>query len=267
MKPFCQRFFASTAAISLLAVLALPLRSDDTLSDTQPTSDLGVVSEQAEKLLKSSFSNFQFYSVKPSIIDGLYEIDTGSNIVYYSAKANVLLFGEMYNHLGENLSDKAIAIAAKERLKDLDLSVALEIGPEGAPTLTEYSNPLCGWCQRLHGWLESDMASYPVRRQIIFAVGHSAEAQNLAEHILCSDNPELAFEQVYSRRRPAALKRCDDGYARVQKHIQITTAAGVSSTPTLFADGERIRGFDEGRLRDYLLNASRGAQASGGDTQ
>ncbi len=252
-----QKFLRLGTAAIAIAVASLPSRSDDNSLNALLQSDLEGVQQEAEQLLRASFSNFKFYSVKPSIVDGLYEIDTGANMVYFNPDAKVLLFGEMYNHLGENLSEKAIALAAAERMKDLDLSVALSFGPEGAPVLTEYSNPLCGWCQRLHGWLETDVKDLKVRRQIIFAVGHSSQAQGLAEHILCSDDPERAFQNIYNRRRPSQLLRCDDGYERVQQHIQITQAAGVVSTPTLFADGERIRGFDEKRIKDFLIAGGR----------
>jgi thiol:disulfide interchange protein DsbC len=243
-----RMLLSSVAAFGMLSSIAV--QADDGLS-----ADIDIQA-QAEQLLKSSFSNFQFYSVKPSAVKGLYEIDTGSNIVYYSADANVLIFGEMYNDRGENLSEASIALAAAERLKDLDLSVALEFGPADAPVITEYSNPLCGWCQRLHGWFDGEGRDLNVRRQIIFAVGHSSKSQELAEHILCSDDPEQAFADVYSRRTPRRLLRCDEGRDLVQQHIQITQAAGVSSTPTLFADGERIRGFDAVKIRDYLVAAN-----------
>lgn len=248
-----RTLLSSAATIAMFASVTLSPSLVATAEDAVAPDD---IQAEAEQLLKSSFANFQFYSVKPSAVDGLYEIDTGGKIVYYSADANVLIFGEMYNDRGENLSESAISKAAAERLKRLDLSVALEFGPEDAPLLTEYSNPLCGWCQRLHGWFDGEGRDLNVRRQIIFAVGHSTKSQELAEHILCSADPEQAFADVYNRRTPRRLERCDDGYARVQQHIQITQAAGVSSTPTLFADGERIRGFDAMKIREYLIAAS-----------
>ena len=258
-----KKLMSSVAALLTLSATALASRPDEAHSDTQPPEGLEAVQLEAEALLKSSFSSMQFYSIKPSLVQGLYEIDTGNNIIYFNSEANVLIFGQMYNHLGENLSEKAISAAAAERLKDIDLSVALTFGPDDAPVITEYSNPLCGWCQRLHDWFDSELRDLPVKRQIVFAVGHSTQAQDLAEHILCSDDPEQAFADIYSRRRPARLERCEEGYDRVQAHIQITQAAGVSSTPTLFADGERIRGFDEAKIREYLLTASQTVPSGG----
>lgn len=247
----------SAAASFLLLMVSLALRAEDAVPDSEQGSDLEAARAQAEQSLKYSFNNFKFHSIDHSVVSGLYEIDTGGRMVYFAPDPGVLIFGEMWNDKGENLSEKALAVAAAERMKEFDFSVALEFGPEDAPLLTEYSNPHCGYCQELHGWLE-DLArdGLEVRRQIIFTVGHSRQAQDAAEHILCSDNPEQAFAEVYERREPRTLLRCDEGYARVQQHIEMAEAAGVSGTPTLFADGERIRGFDQAKIREFLDRAS-----------
>jgi len=208
--------------------------------------------KQVEQKLSTTFANFKFYSIKESPVEGMYEIDTGSDMIYYAPDNGVLIFGKMYNEAGENLTEVALAKATAERMKDMDLSVALEFGPEDAPVLTEFSNPDCGYCQRLHDWLDRDMRDTPVRRKIIFTVGHSRSSQDKAEHILCSEDPEKAFNEIYERRGPRELLRCDEGYRIVRQHIEISTAAGVSGTPTLIADGQRIRGFDRNKIEEFL---------------
>ncbi len=222
----------------------------------KPKDDEGLKAarQKAEESLKHTFSNFEFYSFKPSVIDGLYQIDTGDRMIYYSPDANVIVFGEMWDHLGNNLSAAALSEAAQERMKEFDLSSALEFGPEDAPLITEYSNPHCGYCQQLHGYLEEKKrgGGVEIRRRIIFAVGHSRPAQDAAEHILCSDNPEQAFSDIYEKRNTGPLLRCDEGRERVLQHIEITRAAGVQGTPTLVVEGERISGFHRKRLDEFL---------------
>lgn len=247
----------SAAASFLLLISSLSLNADDAVADSEQGSELETARAQAEQSLKYTFNNFKFYSVDHSVVSGLFEIDTGGRMVYFAPDPGVLIFGEMWNDRGENLSEKALAFAAAERMKEFDFSVALEFGPEDAPLLTEYSNPHCGYCQQLHSWLEDlSRDGLEVRRQIIFTVGHSREAQDVAEHILCSEDPEQAFSEVYDRREPRTLLRCDEGHARLQQHIEMAEAAGVSGTPTLFADGERIRGFDQAKIREFLDRAS-----------
>jgi len=185
----------------------------------------------AEEKLGQTFANFNFFSIEESAIPGMYQIDAGAQMVYYQPEAGVLLFGNMFNEQGENLTEIALAKATASRMENMDLSVALEFGPEDAPVLTEFSNPHCGYCQRLHDWLDEDMASKPVRRRIIFAVGNNRQAQDVAEHILCSKDKEQAFNDVYSRRSPRDLM----GYARETGYTPSTvasTAAAASASTT-----------------------------------
>lgn len=213
---------------------------------------------QAEESLKQTFSNFEFNSFEPSVIDGVYQIDTGARMIYYAPAAKVLLFGEMWDATGKNLTAAALSAAAQERMKGMDLSSALEFGPADAPLITEYSNPHCGYCQQLHTYLKEKQqdGAIKLRRRIIFSVGHSQAASEAAEHILCSDNPEKALAEVYERRLSAPMQRCDEGRKRVLEHIKIAKAAGIQGTPTLVINGEFVRGFDRTRLEDFLQQIS-----------
>ncbi|RMB05039.1 DsbC family protein [Eilatimonas milleporae] len=214
---------------------------------------------QAETALKQTFSQFRFLSFEPSSIPGLYQIDTGDRLIYYSDEAMAFIFGTVWNRFGVNLTAEAMSAAVVERMKDFDYSLALEFGPPDAPLLTEYSNPHCAYCQELHAWLrEQERTGERIRRRVIFAVGHSLQAQKAAEHILCSDDPEAAYHAVYSRRQPDLLQQCEKGRAAVLAHIDMTRDAGISGTPTLFADGQFIRGFDQRAISDFLQNANFG---------
>jgi len=66
--------------------------------DPKDNDVLEAAREKAEASLQHTFSNFEFYSFKPSVIEGLYQIDTGDRMIYYSPAANVILFGEMWDH-------------------------------------------------------------------------------------------------------------------------------------------------------------------------
>lgn len=212
----------------------------------------------AQETLKQTFSNFEFQSFEVSPVDGVYQIDTGEQMIYYAPRSNVLFFGEMWDADGNNLTEAALTAAAEQRMAGIDFSSALEFGPIGAPLITEYSNPECGYCQRLHAFLDekAEGGVIPVRRRIIFAVGHSKTAQGLAEHILCSENPEETFSEIYERRKPQTLLNCAEGRTRLNEHMRIAKAAGIRGTPTLNIGGDYVRGFDQARLETFLENTS-----------
>lgn len=237
------------------------MMSTSVLAGSGPDLDMDAMERakaEAEEALKQTFSNFAFQSFEVSPVDGVYQIDTGEQMIYYAPGANVLLFGEMWDADGNNLTEAALTAAAEQRMAGIDFSSALEFGPVGAPLITEYSNPECGYCQRLHAFLEKKAKgdSRLVRRRIIFAVGHSTTAQGLAEHILCSENPEEAFSEIYERRKPQTFLSCDEGQARLEEHMKIAKAAGIRGTPTLNIGGDYVRGFDQARLETFLETTS-----------
>ena len=256
-----MRFLTRTAiALCLSTTSLMSVSGFDGVpqQDESPVTALEAARIKAEENLKHTFSKFEFYSIKASVIDGLFEIDTGSQMIYYAPDANVILFGEMWDNQGNNLTQAALSTAATERMKDFDLSHALEFGPEGAPLITEYSNPHCGYCQEFHAYLESKgrNENVKVRRRIIFTVGHSEKAQQAAEHILCSDDPEQAFSDIYERKHRGPLIKCAEGRERLLQHIEIARTAGVQGTPTLVVGGELVRGFHKARIEEFLQQAS-----------
>lgn len=219
-------------------IVAAMMVSTSVQAGSGPDLDLEAMERaktEAEVNLKQTFSNFAFQSFEASPVDGVYQIDTGEQMIYYAPGADVLFFGEMWDADGNNLTDAALTAATEKRMASIDFASALEFGPIGAPLITEYSNPECGYCQRLHAFLEkgAEGGARPVRRRIIFAVGHSKTAQGLAEHILCSENPEQAFSEIYERRKPQTLLSCDEGRTRLAEHMRIAKAAGIRGTPTL----------------------------------
>lgn len=254
-----MEIFRKAVVLACLSLLSLGgISAADQTTDVE-AAEMEQLREKAETSLKQTFSNFKFYSFEPTTIPGLYQIDVGSNMIYYHPESGQLIFGQIYDENGQNLTEIALSKASAERMKSFDYSAALELGPEDAPVLVEFSNPFCGHCQNLHRWLETGtVKDVPVRRRIIFAVGHSRQAQDAAEHILCSDDKEAAFAEIYERRSPRRLRRCEEGYELVQKHIELAEAAGVTGTPTLFAEGKRIRGFDQPKIEEFLMQQPKG---------
>jgi len=107
-----RNYLRSAAALLLMSAAALPLRSDDNLPDTNTPSDLNGVKEEAENLLRGSFSKFKFYSVKPSVVDGLYEIDTGANMVYFNPDAKAGISDATYYTYGRLFRCKVSIVIA-----------------------------------------------------------------------------------------------------------------------------------------------------------
>lgn len=207
-----------------------------------------------ETKLRQSFQQLAITSFKPSPLKGLYQAFIGDKIIYYSPEPELLFFGSIYDVSGKNLTANALQEALHSAIGSIDTSGALAIGPEDAPTIIEFSNPECGYCQALERfWKAKEAEGYTFRRLIFFvAPPNFPNAAKTAEHILCSPDPAAEMTAVYGGALPTALLSCETGREQLRAHSQMAGDAGVSGTPTLIVDGRVISGFRTAELQAFL---------------
>ncbi|MEM9880811.1 MAG: DsbC family protein [Pseudomonadota bacterium] len=208
----------------------------------------------AQEQMQQSFQQLAITSFKPAPIDGLYQAFIGDKIVYYSPDPELLFFGQIYDVSGKNLTADALQQALHSALGSIDTASALAIGREDAPTVIEFSNPDCGYCQALERfWASKEAEGYTFRRLIFFvAPPNFPTAAKKVEHILCSPDPAAEMKAVYGGAVPQTLLSCEMGKERLRAHGQTAGDAGVSGTPTLIVDGRVISGFRTADIQAFL---------------
>jgi thiol:disulfide interchange protein DsbC len=247
---------------SLIAAALMLGSAAPAFSQTPVEPDLSELVRSAEAQLHQSFANLQFEDFAPSPVHGpLFQASAGGRILYYAPESDHLLFATIYDKNGVNLTSLSQDAAARARLKDLDQSQALLIGPQGAPLVIEFTDPDCPYCRALDRfWAAKAAEGKPVRRQIYFVSGIHPEAASKAEHILCAKDREAAFRATYAGEPPKPLIRCADGAAQVQAHAQAVKSMGISGTPTLILDGQIISGFSQAEIEAWLARQRPPAQ-------
>lgn len=207
-----------------------------------------------ETKLRQSFQQLAITSFKPSPLEGLYQAFIGDKIVYYSPEPELLFFGSIYDVSGKNLTADALQQALHSAVGSIDTSGALAIGLDDAPTIIEFSNPECGYCQALERfWKAKEAEGYRFRRLIFFVAPPSfPNAAKTVEHILCSPDPAAEMTAVYGGAVPKALLSCQTGKTQLRAHSRTAGDAGVSGTPTLIVDGRVISGFRTAELQAFL---------------
>lgn len=249
MKPtHMHRLVISAAlccAITNTAFGAAPDDKDSTLSR---------LAAQAETQLHQSFANLQFEDFAAAPVKGpLYQASAGGRILYYAPDSDHLLFATIYDKNGVNLTSLAQDAAARKKLKSLDPGQALTIGPPGAPTVIEFTDPDCPYCRALDRfWAAKAAEGKAVRRQIYFVSGIHADAASKAEHILCAKDPAAAFASAYAGEATKPLIQCKEGAERVAANAATVKAMGISGTPTLVLDGKLISGFQQAEIEAWL---------------
>lgn len=221
---------------------------------------LGDTARQAEQELRQTFTNLQFEDFGPSPVEGpIYQAIAGGRVLYFAPKSGHLLFAAIYDRNGVNVTAMTQEARARKSLGSIDLSDALVIGPADAPRVIEFTDPDCPFCQALDRfWAAKAVEGKPVQRLIFFVSGIHPEAAAKAEHILCSPEREAAFKAIYSGVRPETLHTCKAGADKVARDAVTVRKMGVSGTPTIFADGKLISGFQQAELEEFL-NAKKAA--------
>jgi thiol:disulfide interchange protein DsbC len=237
------KFLVAAAGLAL-ATNAAEAREASATADTLRAA--------AEARMGVTFANLSIVDFRASPLPGLFQADIGGRIVYYSPEPELLIFGQIFDKNGVDLTSQALSETHKKRAELVELDKALAIGPVGAPEIVEFSNPDCGYCRLMNNFVRSEAEQgRPMRRKIIFTA-YTEASQKKAEHILCSKDPEKAFHEIYGGASPKALATCREGRALVEAHARMSRSAGIQGTPTLWLDGRTVGGFRQGELTAFL---------------
>ena len=248
---------AATTAIALTLAAMLGTVSAYSQTTVEEKVTLSAEADLAQKQLRQTFTNLQFEDFGEAPVKGpIYQAIAGGRVVYYAPESEHILFAAVYDKNGVNVTALAQDKSARKRLAVIDPAKALVIGPEGAPTVIEFTDPDCPYCRALERfWVAKAAEGKPVRRLVYFVSGIHPEAAAKAEHILCSTDRNAAFKAIYSGQQPAPMRKCAEGRSQVEANAEIVRQVGIGGTPTLFIDGKLISGFQQAEIEEFLTAA------------
>lgn len=208
----------------------------------------------SESLVKA-FPNLKFENIRSAGIDGLYEVITGDNIIYYYPKTDFLIFGEIWTKEGKSLTAERKTALVSKRLDDLPLDIAVKIG-SGPNTIIEVADPDCPYCRKASEFFAK---RDDVTRYVFFLplTGLHPEAEKKARYILCSSNKPEAYEEVFQGKLDgkdlSLMPSCKDEVQEIlAKHIQAAKSLGVRGTPAFWINGQYVAGANIPQIKNLL---------------
>ncbi|WIW89562.1 DsbC family protein [Sphingobium sp. V4] len=245
---------AALGAGAALALISLSAGPTFAQSASAADKDLAKAEAEAEQQLHQTFTNLKFDDFGPAPVKGpIYQAIAGGKIIYYAPESEHILFAAVYDKNGVNVTALAQDASTRRKLGAVDPAKALVIGPPGAPTVIEFTDPDCPYCRALEKfWAVKEAEGKPVRRLVYFVSGIHPEAAGKAEHILCSPDKAAEFKAIYAGATPKELHKCLPGRSKVEADAEIVRQIGISGTPTLIVDGRVISGFQQGELEEFL---------------
>ncbi|OES24210.1 disulfide isomerase DsbC N-terminal domain-containing protein [Alteromonas macleodii] len=223
-----------------LALAVLPMVSfAQSASTPEPTA--AELEQMAQDKFKATFTGTtSIHSFGPSPIEGVYQMQTQSGLLYYYPEKELLVFGRIYNKDGIDLTGEAERKHNQSIVDRIDLSSAVVLGnPDAETSYIEITNPMCGHCINYHRWTKTQ-ENANVKRYVFF---QAKEGYGKAEsiHMLCHPQD---IERIYNREK-VTLETCPEGEARFEQHSAVMAAIGGVPTPAFIIDGKPLVGFDQ----------------------
>ena len=205
---------------------------------TTPGTDVKAI----EHDLKQTFPQFRFDGFRKTPITGIYEIDAGSQIFYFSPQG-YLFFGELYSKDGVNITAQRRSELMAAKVKDLPLGYAIKIG-SGKKTVIEFADPVCPFCRRAYEHLakRKDITLYV----FLFPLAQiHPQAMAMSRYILCSPDPAKALGEAMSGGLDGKNLGVPAGCGKANvltEDIEAGKKVGVMGTPAFFINGRFVNG-------------------------
>ena len=181
--------------------------------------------------------------IRPSAIEGLYEVVIGPHVFYVSADGRHMLQGDLVDMAnGRNLTQPEREAALRNAIDGIGEANMLIFSPDKPRhTVTVFTDIDCGYCRKLH----HEMADYHAKgirvRYLMFPrTGVNSPSYDKAVSVWCSDDRNDSLTRAKNGKDPAP-KTCDNP---VEAHMDLGRSIGVQGTPSIvFEDGRVLPGY------------------------
>lgn len=206
-----------------------------------------VMAQAITQNLKVVNQAIQIRSIKPSPIEGLYEveIDTGE-IIFTSADGQHFVLGKLFEIQGQrfvNLSEQRQKSERAETLTRLNTDDMIVFSPQGEVKSVVYAftDVDCGYCQKLHSEMaEYNQAGIEIRYLAFPRAGLQSRTYQEMVSVWCAEDRKAAMTTAKTGGQ-VPLKACDNPVA---DQYALGNAFGVTGTPALvFEDGSLMPGY------------------------
>jgi thiol:disulfide interchange protein DsbC len=221
--------------LSALATLPLALPGDAPAQAAKPDDVRAQIAKRLE--IKAE-------DVRPSPIEGLYEVRSGAEVGYVSTDGKYYVDGDIFEMASkQNLTEDARRkgrLAVLAGVKDED---AIIFAPKGAAkhTVTVFTDVDCVYCRKMHSEIaELNRLGIRVRYLMFPRGGPGSDSWNKAESVWCSADRKAALTRAKKGEKVTA-RDCE---TPVAAQYELGRRIGVSGTPGIFTEsGEYLAGY------------------------
>lgn len=215
------------------------------------TSLLAHAAEPAKKadprsIIAEKFPGMTVKDVRPSPVQGVYEVRIGADTVYVSADGRYVISGDLYDlDSRENLTEQSRATERRAMLAKLDEREMIIFAPGAAATkhtITVFTDVDCGYCRKLHSEIDQlTKLGVRVRYLAYPRSGPGSPDWQKMEAVWCSKDRKAAITKA---KLGEDVKAQSCGTTPVKKQFELGEDFGVRGTPAIFTmNGDYIGGY------------------------
>ncbi len=194
--------------------------------------------------------------IRPTPMQGLYEVRIGTDLFYTDAQGNYLIQGELIDTKARrNLTEDRLNKLTAVDFQALPLQDAFTVvRGKGERKLAVFEDPNCGYCKRFERDMQKvdNVTIYMFLYPIL-----SPDSAEKSRNIWCSKDKVTAWHDMMLRDKAPAAASCD--VTALQRNLALGKKHKITGTPTLiFEDNSRVPGaIPASEVEKHLAAAKR----------
>ncbi|MBK5968846.1 MULTISPECIES: thioredoxin fold domain-containing protein [Thiorhodovibrio] len=195
-------------------------------------------------------------SVKPSVVDGLYQVDIGPQVMFVTADGRYLIDGAIVDlESRENIADAAQADARQRTMagvKDDESIVFAADDPKH--TITVFTDIDCGYCRKLHHQIDGyNKEGISVRYLFFPRSGVGSPSYDKAVSVWCAKDQKSAMTAA-KNGESVENATCENP---VKDQMELGELLGIRGTPAIVLEnGDLVPGYVEPKRLAKMLDDS-----------
>ena len=184
------------------------------------------------------------YVLDDSLVDGLYAVSIGSEVIYISKDGKFLIRGEIFDLQNSvNITEEKRILGRLDVMQGMDENTMIIYEPDQIKhTVTIFTDIDCGYCRKFHQQIR-DYLDLGIRvRYLAFPrTGPDTESWEKAQAVWCSKNRQDSLNLAKQGKKIGSVSCLD---SPVEKHYNLGSVFNISGTPTIVTDkGKVIVGY------------------------
>ena len=193
--------------------------------------------------LRTTFPGIDVTQVRQSVVNGLYEVLLGAEVIYASADGRYILQGDLIDiKQKRNLSEEQRSQARVDILRDIPESESIIFSPENPKhSVYVFTDITCGYCRKLHRDVpELNDNGIAVHYLAFPRQGLGSPNDKNMQSIWCANDKNKALTDA-KFGKGVKDKQCNNP---VTKQFELGQVMGVRGTPAIYLEnGQQVGGY------------------------